>query len=207
MTNRQTINIKDIDLEEYETAKSPLAEKKTEIGEKTAVSEKPAKNKIPTNAIGEKQSAVSEEHTDVSKEKVAEQIEAVVDNEEKTNSLSEQKENKQQPVLNISPKKILGKMLATLRKTNPVLYATISQVSDILLKNNCIVLVFNALTFKEECEKRENIDELNKIVKDMKLPYSVVCESKIVKTEEVDILQLLKDEFEDLLVIQNKKIN
>jgi len=85
-----------------------------------------------------------------------------------------------------------------------VLYATLSQVSDIKLQDSDIVLVFNALTLKEECEKKENIDKLYETLKEMNLHYHIVCKSEIVKTDNNNIIQVLKDEFGDLLVIQNK---
>lgn len=99
---------------------------------------------------------------------------------------------------------MLGKILATLRKSNAILYATVSQVIDIKLNNNNIILIFDASTLKEECEKHENMQQLNSIVKNLDAQYNIQCQLQIKSKNEINVIQLLKDEFDDLLIIQNK---
>ena len=104
----------------------------------------------------------------------------------------------------LNSKKILGKILATLRKTNAILYATVSQVSDIKLVDNVVTLVFTGKTSKEECEKSESITLLNNLVKSIHECLVVKCELIEEVKDNTNILKLLQDEFEDLLIVQSK---
>lgn len=102
-----------------------------------------------------------------------------------------------------NPQLLLGKILANLRNSNTILYATLSEVCDINIVNNKVYLHFNSPGYIEECEKTDNLQQLNTILFDINPLLTIQFKLHEQDNESINSLDILKKEFDDLLIIQN----
>jgi len=104
-------------------------------------------------------------------------------------------------------KRMLGKMLLTLRKNNEnSLYASLGGVLDIKLEGNTLTLVFNSQTYYQEVMKQNNFNTLQNILTEQFGDYKLKTEL-VEKEKKINYETWLKQEFKKMVKIKRKGEN
>ena len=104
-------------------------------------------------------------------------------------------------------KRMLGKMLLTLRKNNEnSLYAALGGVFDNKLIGNDLILTFNSQTYYQEVMKQANLNTLKSILKEQFGDYDLKI-NLVEKEKKINYETLLRQEFKKMLKIKRKGEN
>ncbi len=104
-------------------------------------------------------------------------------------------------------KRMLGKMLLTLRKNNEnSLYAALGGVFDNKLIGNELILTFNSQTYYQEVMKQANLNTLKSILKEQFGDYDLKI-NLVEKEKKINYETLLRQEFKKMLKIKRKGEN
>ncbi len=104
-------------------------------------------------------------------------------------------------------KRMLGKMLLTLRKNNEnSLYASLGGVFDNKLIGNDLILTFNSQTYYQEVMKQANLNTLKSILKEQFGDYDLKI-NLVEKEKKINYETLLRQEFKKMLKIKRKGEN
>lgn len=104
-------------------------------------------------------------------------------------------------------KRMLGKMLLTLRKNNEnSLYASLGGVLDNKLEDNTLTLVFNSQTYYQEVMKQNNFNILQNILTEQFGDYKLKTEL-VEKEKKISYETWLKQEFKKMVKIKRKGEN
>lgn len=104
-------------------------------------------------------------------------------------------------------KRMLGKMLLTLRKNNEnALYAALGGVFDNKLIGNELILTFNSQTYYQEVMKQANLNTLKSILKEQFGDYDLKI-NLVEKEKKINYETLLRQEFKKMLKIKRKGEN
>ena len=104
-------------------------------------------------------------------------------------------------------KRMLGKMLLTLRKNNEnSLYASLGGVFDNKLIGNELILTFNSQTYYQEVMKQANLNTLKSILKEQFGDYDLKI-NLVEKEKKINYETLLRQEFKKMLKIKRKGEN
>ena len=99
-------------------------------------------------------------------------------------------------------KRMLGKMLLTLRKNNEnSLYASLGGVFDNKLIGNELILTFNSQTYYQEVMKQANLNTLKSILKEQFGDYDLKI-NLVEKEKKINYETLLRQEFKKMLKIK-----
>lgn len=124
-----------------------------------------------------------------------------LDNQNNSLNVSENEINK------TLSKRMLGKMLLTLRKNNEnSLYASLGGVFDNKLIGNDLILTFNSQTYYQEVMKQANLNTLKSILKEQFGDYDLKI-NLVEKEKKINYETLLRQEFKKMLKIKRKGEN
>ena len=104
-------------------------------------------------------------------------------------------------------KRMLGKMLLTLRKNNEnSLYAALGGVFDNKLIGNDLILTFNSQTYYQEVMKQANLNTLKSILKEQFGDYDLKI-NLVEKEKKINYETVLRQECKKMLKIKRKGEN